>query len=115
MREKPRKPVSASYNKNGDQPQNHASLSNPDRDPVELHEQLWHIHLVCPGGGDYRWNDEWHTMESTVYGHPGEPKAGPSLPVSLLDIARGNFGITFQENGLRARVELTRAAKRAGE
>jgi hypothetical protein len=43
----------------------------PHADPVALHEQHWHLQLACPGGGTYRWNETWQTMESTVYGHPG--------------------------------------------
>lgn len=82
-----------------------------EQDPVTLHQQFWQRRLLCPGGGEYRWNEEWQTMESTVYGHPGEPKKGPSLPTSLRELAFGNFGITFEENGLRARVELEREDK----
>ena len=52
----------------------------PDQDPVAVHERVWKIRLICPGGGRYVWNDEWQTMESTVYGHPGQPKAGPAAP-----------------------------------
>ncbi len=80
----------------------------PDRDPVEVHEKLWNRRLICPGGGTYRWNAEWQTMESTAFGHPAEPKPGPASPAALRDIQRGNFGITFEENGLRARVGLQR-------
>ena len=83
----------------------------PDRDPVKLHEKLWHVQLVCPGGGSYQWNEQWQTMESTVFGHPGhpgQPKQGPSLPEALADVALGNFGLTFEDNGLRAAVSLTR-------
>jgi hypothetical protein len=80
----------------------------PNQDPVALHEEFWQRQLICPGGGKYRWNEEWQTMESTVYGHPGAPKEGPTLPPALSDLAFGNFGITFEENGLRARVALER-------
>ena len=45
-------------------------------------------------------------MKLTVYGHPGEPKKGPSLPGSLQTVKWANFGITFEESGLRASVEL---------
>jgi hypothetical protein len=79
----------------------------PDRDPVKLHEEFWQTRLVCPGGGDYVWNDEWQTMESTVYGHPGEPKRGPAN-VSLTDVISGNFGLTFEDQGLRARAVIDR-------
>jgi hypothetical protein len=50
----------------------------PDRDPVRLHEEYWHTRLVCPGGGEYVCSAEWQTMESTVYGHPAQPKRGPA-------------------------------------
>ena len=50
----------------------------PDHDPVAIHEKYFRTRLVCPGGGKYVWNAEWQTMESTAYGHPGEPKKGPS-------------------------------------
>ncbi len=80
----------------------------PRHDPVALHERLWHRRLLCPGGGEYRWNEQWQTMESTVYGHPGEPRTGASLPAALRAITHGNFGLTFEENGLRVNVELER-------
>jgi hypothetical protein len=81
----------------------------PERDPVELHEQYWHRQLICPGGGTYRWNHEFQTMESSVYGHPGQRKESTrKLPPPLDAMASGAFGLTFDENGLRARMELTR-------
>ncbi len=80
----------------------------PDRDPVQFHEEVWHQRLVCPGGGTYRWNDEWKTMESTVYGHPGAPKEGPRLPAEVRGFAFGNLGVTFDEHGLRSLSRLTR-------
>jgi hypothetical protein len=79
----------------------------PGEDPVALHERVWHETLVCPGGGKYVWNEAWQTMESTAYGHPGEPKAGP--PVKTLDLFNfgfANFGLTFEKDGLRARLKL---------
>jgi hypothetical protein len=83
----------------------------PDRDPLEVHERLTRVRLVCPGGGKYVWNDAWQTMESTVYGHPGEPKAGPAAPTLLETVRSADFGLTFEQDGLRARVELSRQAK----
>jgi hypothetical protein len=80
----------------------------PDQDPVKVHERMWSMKLICPSGGEYVWNDEWKTMESTVYGHPGQPKQGPEMPTALIDISKANFGITFEEQGLRARMELLR-------
>ena len=83
----------------------------PDEDPVKVHQRLWHTQLVCPGGGKYVWNDEWKTMESTGYGHPGQPKTGPKVPAPLGQFQTANFGLTFEEQGLRSRIELTRDAR----
>jgi hypothetical protein len=80
----------------------------PDHDPVKLHEEFWHTRLACPGGGKYVWNDTWQTMESTAYGHPGEPKPGPQSPLPLGGVKAGNFGVTFEQNGLRARATIER-------
>lgn len=83
----------------------------PDRDPVQVHEAFWQTRPVCPGGGEYVWNEEWQTMESTVYGHPGEPKPGPISNLPLSDLIGGNFGLTFEKQGLRAKAVLDRDAK----
>ena len=82
----------------------------PDRDPVQVHQQIWGTLLICPGGGKYIWNEKSRTMESTVYGHPGAPKTGPAMPPALARFATGNFGVTFEDNGLRARAELQNPA-----
>lgn len=82
----------------------------PDRDPVEVHRERWGSVLVCPGGGLYQWNERYRTMESTVYGHPGEPKTGPG-PLDLhpaKGLLRGEFGLTFEEQGLRAKASVER-------
>lgn len=84
----------------------------PDRDAVGVHEQVWKTKLVCPGGGKYVWNDSWQTMESTVYGHPGEPKDGPFVTPGMLGIESADFGLTFEEQGLRARAVLERKLKK---
>lgn len=83
----------------------------PAEDPIALHERVWKVRLVCPGGGIYVWNDAWKTMESTVYGHPGEPREGPSYPKAVEGLLFGNFGLTFEDDGLRARAEVEREAR----
>ncbi len=80
----------------------------PDRDPVDVHRRVWQTEPVCPGGGEYVWNEEWQTVESTVYGHPGEQKDGPSWPKAALDVLFANLGVTFENDGLRARAEIDR-------
>jgi hypothetical protein len=81
----------------------------PDRDPVAVHQQIWKTQLACPGGGKYVWNKEFQTMESTVYGHPGQPRLGPLLPRPLEAVERMDFGLSFENHGLRARAEIRRA------
>lgn len=81
----------------------------PDRDPVAVHQQLWQSALVCPGGGKYVWNDEFRTMESTEFGHPGMPKGKAALPKALQNARWLDFGLTFENRGLRAVVEINRA------
>jgi len=80
----------------------------PDRDPVAVEEQVWHTALVCPGGGKYVWNADYQTMESTVYGHPGQPRFGPDVPAPLADVRWIDFGLTFENHGLRAKAEIHR-------
>lgn len=80
----------------------------PDCDPIDVHRQIWGVELVCPGGGKYVWNDKYQTMESTVYGNPGEQKQGPNAPPVLSSFSAGNFGLTLENKGLRARVILER-------
>ena len=82
----------------------------PDQDPVQLHERFWQVRLECPGGGRYVWNDRWQTMESTVYGHPGQPKPGPDTPAALQELRSARFGLTLEPNGLRAAFCLERGA-----
>jgi hypothetical protein len=80
----------------------------PDRDPVAMHQKYWQTSLICPGGGRYVWNKEFQTMESTVYGHPGQPKIGPTLPLPLKNVRWLDFGLTFEHRGLRAKAEIRR-------
>jgi hypothetical protein len=45
-------------------------------------------------------------MESLSYGHPTRSKAGPRLPSSLGRIEVSQFGLTFENDGIRARTQL---------
>jgi hypothetical protein len=80
----------------------------PGQDHVKVHEQFWHTKLVCPGGGKYVWNEQWQTMESTVYGHPAQPKKGPENIRPLGNIKSANLGLTFENQGLSAKAVLER-------
>jgi hypothetical protein len=78
----------------------------PDQDPVRVHEAAWGVRLLCPGGGRYVWNEEWRTMESTAFGHPGQPRPGPDAPWPLARVRAADFGLSFQDQGLRARAAV---------
>lgn len=81
---------------------------HPELDPVALHERVFHERLTCPGGGEYVWNPEWATMESTVFGHPGQPKPGVGLPPAWAAFHAFRSQLTFEEDGLRVRLALER-------
>ncbi|MEM8883516.1 MAG: hypothetical protein AAGD14_05580 [Planctomycetota bacterium] len=80
----------------------------PYRDPVEVHERITGVRLVCPGGGRYVWNGTWHTFESTHFGHPSAPKRGPADCLPFPGYKLGEFGVTFETEGVRARVRLSK-------
>jgi hypothetical protein len=80
----------------------------PDEDPQMIHERFFQTRLLDPAGAQYVWNEQLQTMESAVYGSPAQPKEGPATLNMLHGILRGNFGVTFENDGLRARVELDR-------
>ena len=80
----------------------------PDRDPVKVHEEIFGTRPICPGGGEYTYNSELNAMESTVYGHPLAPREGPGVPAELRGIEAGDFGLTFERDGVRARARVTR-------
>lgn len=80
----------------------------PDREPTAIHARVWGQQLIDPGGGKYAWQAKYETMGSTTYGHPMEAQEGDVLPPALMQYRFGNFGLTFEEQGLRARVRLLR-------
>ena len=77
-------------------------------DPLQVHEQFWQTKLICPGGGTYVWNAKWHTTESTIYGHPGEPKAGAPNAMPLARFSGANLGLNFEPQGLSAKAVFDR-------
>ncbi|MFM9995225.1 MAG: hypothetical protein ACKVU4_05430 [Phycisphaerales bacterium] len=84
----------------------------PSQDPVALHRKVWGTTLACPAGGAYAWNERFGTMASAVCGHPGEPPEKPARAEVLKGISGADFGLTFEDDGLRARVELKRAPRK---
>ncbi len=83
----------------------------PDKDPVEVHRTLWGSRLVSPGGGTYAWDDGLKMMVSTLYGSPAAPRKGPDAVDLSSAFRAGDFGVTLEEQGLRARVVVDRPGK----
>jgi hypothetical protein len=83
-------------------------LIRDEKDPVKFHRRFWRTDLVCAGGGTYVWNETWQTMESTVCGCPAEPKDGIVWPPAIEALSEAEFGLTFEDQGLRGRVRLER-------
>jgi hypothetical protein len=84
-------------------------------DPVAFHLKTWGVRLLCPAGGEYVWDDENQTMESTALGSPVDPEELVSWqPIPLLGAKRVDAGLTFESeiDGLRARVEVQREPKK---
>lgn len=84
----------------------------PDRDPLAVHKQLWGVQLLDPAGGAYEWNEQFKTMQSSTYGCPESPRTGPPIPSPIEGFDYVNAGLTFENNGLRARVQVDRAASK---
>ncbi len=76
--------------------------------PLAYHKRVWQTELLCPGGGEYEWNQKFQTYESSAYGHPAEPKTPAKL--SLLGKWESiDLGIIFETDGLRIKAELNRS------
>ncbi|MFT5287969.1 MAG: hypothetical protein ACI8QS_000251 [Planctomycetota bacterium] len=80
----------------------------PSLDPVAMHRFILGAELRCSGGGEFVWDDEWKTMSSTVFGSPAAPKTVPHLPPAIGDLQHLDAGLTFELDGLRARVRAQR-------
>lgn len=84
---------------------NHWKRTYPDRDPVEVHFQVFGTRLACPSGGKYVWNEELDSLESTAVGHPARPRV-PRLDAPFLSsVQSASLGLTFELGGLRAQLK----------
>jgi hypothetical protein len=78
----------------------------PNQDPTKLEEQLWGTRLLDPAAGQYIWNEKYQTMESPTYGQPASPKDGPTEINNWTELKKAAFGLTFEDQGVRARAQL---------
>lgn len=77
----------------------------------QFHESFWYQPLSNPSGTEYKWNENWRTVESTLFGHPGQPKLPSGLQTPLTHIQQADLGITFEEDGLRSIIKVQRQKK----
>lgn len=75
---------------------------------LDFHRRYWNTIPSCPGGGQYVWNEQDRTFESSVFGHPGNPKMPGQIPTPLSKIKNVRLGVTFEEDGLRAKTVIER-------
>ena len=78
-----------------------------EMDAIAYHRKVWHTDLSCPGGGEYRWNQMFQTYESTVFGHPANPKAPKDFSV-LGGWKAIDLGLNFEKDGLRVQASVTK-------
>ena len=78
-----------------------------EMDALAYHRKVWHTDLSCPGGGEYRWNQMFQTYESTVFGHPANPKAPKDFSV-LGGWKAIDLGLNFEKDGLRVQASVTK-------
>ena len=76
-------------------------------DPLSYHQRVWQTELLCPGGGKYMWNEKYKTYESTAFGHPAKPKSPETFSI-LGNWNEVNFGITFENDGLRVQAIISK-------
>jgi hypothetical protein len=83
------------------------------KDATVYHMEVWQTELQCPGGGKYAWNEKFQTYESSVFGHPGKPSM-PKKGIGLLGpFGSVDFGITFENDGLRVQGSISRKKPKA--
>jgi hypothetical protein len=83
----------------------------PDQDPVAVHEKLFKVRLVDPAGGRYVVDKDGVRIVSQTYGHPTETRPGPRRPNLMEGFKHLRAGLTFENDGVRARVVLEREGK----
>ena len=79
--------------------------------PLTYHQNIWQTNLLCPGGGNYQWNQKFKTYQSSAFGHPGEPRTPENLSV-IGKWKTVDLGLNFENDGLRAKVRLSKEKKK---
>lgn len=85
---------------------NHLRARYPDRDPLEVYEELFGERLLEPSGGKYVWDETLRTYVSNHHGYHLSPKAGPTMNHVMKPTDRVETKISFQDGGLRATLDV---------
>jgi hypothetical protein len=83
----------------------------PDQDPRELYARTLGAGMLGGPNATYVWNENWRSFESVHCGLPQAPRPSLGVRRALGEIRRFAAGLTFERDGLRARVELERAER----
>jgi hypothetical protein len=81
---------------------------DPAVDPVQQHADLFGVTLVCPAGGSYAWDAALGAVVCSKHGHPLHPQRVEFAATAISDLRRLSAGITFEEQGVRVRLEAER-------
>jgi hypothetical protein len=83
----------------------------PDQDPVAVHERLFKVRLHDSAGGSYVVDRASGRIVSSTFGHPAETRPGPKQPAMLEDFKEARAGLTFENDGVRARITIERESR----
>ena len=61
-----------------------------------------------PTDGEYKWDEKNRTMSSSVFGDPASPEMPKEVLTPLTDLKDVRLGITFEDDGLRAKTIIER-------
>lgn len=78
----------------------------PGENGTKMQRAAYGEDIFCPGGKGYRWNEEAKTMESVAFGYPAAPIMEPKQMPGITDFENLRTGLTFQDDGLRATLQL---------
>jgi hypothetical protein len=77
----------------------------PDEDPATVHARHFAVRPVCPAGGRYEWDATLRALACTEHGHPTAARRRHAPPSALDGLAQLGAGVTFEQDGVRIRVE----------
>jgi hypothetical protein len=80
----------------------------PTEDALALYTNTFHQTPIDPLGGTYSWDEKLQTYTSSTLGNPAAEKTSTQLPAAIESLRALDFGLTLEDNNLRARAVLER-------